>query len=218
MEANSSSLHPGISIAEQINRGVEILRNGGVIGLPTDTVFGLAARAFDVSAVQRIFRVKGRLQGEPLPLLLADIRDFEKYATNISQAAWTIAEAFLPGPLTLVFQKHINVPDVVTGGKNTVALRVPDHPVPRSISTALETPITGTSANRSGEPSLDTARNVMNQLGPELDFVIDDQSVTTNVASTVLDVTNSPFQILRQGVLSYEAIRSVSSNVGPTIQ
>ena len=134
----------------QATDAVSVLRRGGVVAVPTDTLYGLAVSALDVAAVERLFRIKGRPESRAMPLLLADAADIDRYAAEVPQVAWALAEAFFPGALTLVLRRGDVVPEAVTGGLDTVAVRVPDHPVPRTIVRELGAPITGTSANRTG--------------------------------------------------------------------
>ena len=135
-----------------VDEAVEVLRNGGVAAIPTDTVYGLAAHGLDAAAVGRVFEVKGRPAGMALPLLLADTRDLPLCCVDVPDSALSLAAAFWPGSLTLVLRRSDAVPDIVAAGGATVAVRVPDHPVPREIARRLGSPITGTSANRSGLP------------------------------------------------------------------
>ena len=143
------------ALENDVRPAVDILKSGGVVAIPTDTLYGLAACALDRTAVERVFRLKGRSQGVPLPLLLAEPEDIFRYAVDIPEAARALMERFWPGPLTLVFKKAASISDVVSGGHDTVALRVPDHVVPRAIVRGLGAPITGTSANRTGGPGPD---------------------------------------------------------------
>ena len=134
-----------VSLNDQIDSAVAVLREGGVVALPTDTLYGLAVSALNVSAVERIYEIKRRPAGMALPLLLADRADFWKYATNVPEIAWRLIERFMPGPLTIVLERAPDVPEILSGGLDTIALRIPDHRVPREVATRLAVAITGTS-------------------------------------------------------------------------
>lgn len=196
------------ALQDQINSAIEILKDGGVIAIPTDTLYGLASCAFDDEAVDRIFRLKGRPKDMALPLLLADADDVSKCAVNVPELFWKLSEKFWPGALTIVLEKSSAVPDAVSAGRNTVALRVPDHWVPRAIARGLGAPITGTSANLSGKPSLVTAEAVRQEFGDELDLIVDAGVVSGGVASTVLDLSGETPRILRVGAVSREDIET----------
>lgn len=196
--------HKGLD--SQLKIAVNALANGGVIALPTDTLYGLAARAFDESAVAKIFKVKGRDAATALPLLLADAEDARRCGVDLPPDMWLLAEKFWPGALTLVVRKSDAVPYAVTAGMDTVGLRVPDHPLPRAVARELGSPITGTSANRSGMPGLTTAQAVRDELGDRIDFVLDGGDAPGGVPSTVLDLSGDAPRVLRQGAVSKEAI------------
>lgn len=203
------------AIEDQIESAVRVIQSGGVIAIPTDTLYGLAACAFDVAAVERVFQLKGRPAGMALPLLLADADDTLKCAVDVPEVAWKLAERFWPGALTLVLKKASIVPDTVTAGMDTVALRVPDHHVPRAIARKLKAPITGTSANLSGSSGLTTAQAVREAFGSKLDLIVDAGETQGSVASTVLDLTGKRPRILRQGAISPDEIEAV---LGDTIE
>ena len=209
METPLASPQPDDGLRRQVEAGISVLMDGGVIAVPTDTLYGLAASAFDEGAVERLFRIKGRPKDMALPLLLADPADMTEYTVDVPEAALRLAEALFPGPLTLVLRKGSNVPDVVTGGAPTVAVRVPDHWAPRAVVRGLGAPITGTSANRTGMPSLTTAEAVRRQLGDEIDYVVDGGRCPLGTASTVLDVTGPSPIILREGAVSRRRIEEV---------
>ena len=194
-----------VALHKDVDAAVDILRGGGVVCVPTDTLYGLAALAFDESAVGRIFSIKGRPAGTALPLLLAEPDDMLAYAVDVPSVAQRLAARFFPGPLTLVLRSAKCIPAVVRGGKPTVAVRVPDHWVPREIARRLGGPITGTSANRTGTPGPTTAGQVRRELGGEMDCVID-AGPSGGVASTVLDLTGASPVILREGAVSREEI------------
>ena len=179
------------------------MKRGGVAGIPTDTLYGLAACVFDLNAVARIFDLKGRPADMPIPVLLADVGDLRRCVMgDVSDTVFRLAERFWPGALTMVLNRPAAIPDIVSAGGDTVALRVPDHPVPRQLAEGLGAPITGTSANRSGEPGLTSADAVRDVFRDELDLVVDAGEVLGGVQSTVLDLSRDTPAILRQGAIS----------------
>ena len=204
-------LHDGNSVpSESIDEAVSVLAGGDVVAVPTDTLYGIAAAALDETAVQRVFDVKERGQRVPLPLFVSDVDDFDKFGRRVPDVARRLADAFWPGKLTIVVERSSRVPDIVTGGLDTVGLRVPDHPVPREIVARLAAPITATSANISGQPPLTSAKQVVRHLGDRVDLVVDGGQLRPSKPSTVIDVTQTPCRILRQGAVSPERIRQVT--------
>ena len=202
-------LKPAEALHDQVDAAVRILRGGGVVAIPTDTLYGLAACAPDEAAIERVFHLKGRSKGMALPLLLADAHDISIWAGDIPRVAWDLARHFWPGALTLVLKRGDDLPDAVCGGMDTVGLRVPDNQVPRSIARALGAPITGTSANRSGGPGLTTAKAVRAEFGDEIDMVVDGGETPEGSPSTVLDLSKGPPRILRPGSVSPRDIEAV---------
>lgn len=198
----------------QLQQAVAILREGGIVAYPTDTVYGLGADAFNEAAVKRIFEVKQRPLDQPLSVLLAEKEDLSQVAATITDTAWQLAESFLPGGLTLVLQKAPKVPQWVTAGGDTVAVRVPDHPLAQLLIRGLGKPLIGTSANLSGLPSAVNAREVKNQLRNTVDFVLDGGICPGGIESTIVDVTGVSVSILRQGAVSREEIACVC---GPSV-
>lgn len=192
-----------------IDAAIDILKRGGVVGIPTDTLYGLAACVFNLGAVQRVFELKGRPANMPIPVLLADTSDLERCVKESPDAAFDLADKFWPGALTLVLKKSAAIPDIISAGGDTVAVRVPDHSVPRQLVNGLGAPITGTSANRSGEPGLTSAGAVREAFSEELELVIDAGEITGGVASTVLDLSGGVPVLLRQGVVSAEEIEEI---------
>ena len=197
------------SIQRQVEDGISILRQGGLVAFPTDTVYGLGAGAGLPQAVERVYQVKQRPRDRALPLLLADISQISEVAAPVPQVAWLLARAFLPGALTLVLPKSKSVPDIITGSGNTVAVRVPAHPVPVALARGLGTPIVGTSANISGQPISLTAEEVSVQFGDKIDMIIDGGQCPGGRESTVVDVTGEVPVVLREGAISKEELRQV---------
>ena len=202
-----------VDIQEQIERGVSILKQGGLVAFPTDTVYGLGACANLSPAVERVYRMKGRPQNMALPLLLADTSQISEVAQSVPPIAWLLANNFLPGALTLVLPKSSSVPDIITAGGKTVAVRIPAHPVPVALAKSLGTPIVGTSANLSGEPSALTAEEVYSQFGDKIDLVIEGGRCPGGIESTVVDVTGETPVVLREGAISREELKKVCGNI-----
>lgn len=196
----------GEALLDQIETAVQTLKDHGVVAIPTDTLYGLAVRASDEEAVRRIFRLKGRSKGAALPLLLADTDDVTRCAVDVPESVWALAERFWPGPLTLVLRRSAAISETVAGGRDTIALRVPDHPVPRAITRRLGEPVTGTSANRSGGQEITTAEGVRQEFGTRVDMVLDDVQPPRGQASTVLDMSTGIPRILRCGAVSRREI------------
>jgi L-threonylcarbamoyladenylate synthase len=197
------------SLHDQVDAAIGVLKKGGVAAIPTDTFYGLAACVFDTRAVDTIFRLKRRTRGEPLPVLMADTADLTDLASEVPGLAWDLARAFWPGALTIVVKKACRVPDAVSGGSDTVGLRVPDHWVTRAISRGLRAPITGTSANRSGRPSLTEAAAVRAEFGKDLGLVVDAGRTPGGPPSTVVDVAGETPHILRLGAVSQRELERV---------
>jgi L-threonylcarbamoyladenylate synthase len=189
------------AIEQQIKLAISILKKGGIVAFPTDTVYGLGADPLNAQAVGKIYKVKKRSSNLALPLLLAEKSDLLRVASVVPEIAWQLAERFLPGVLTLVMRKSPWVPGSVTAGGDTVAVRIPDHPIPIALIRGLGTPIVGTSANLSGRPSPVTAAEVRQQLGDEVDFIIDGGRCPGGTESTVLDVTGKAPVLLREGAI-----------------
>jgi len=194
------------SINQQIKRAIEILKSGGIVAFPTDTVYGLGANPFIQEAVERIYRVKRRARSLPLPLLLADQSDIIEVVAEIPDSARCLADHFLPGGLTLVLKSSARVPGIIKAGGDTVAVRIPNHHIPIALIRGLGLPLVGTSANVSGKPSPVTAGEVNEQLGGLIDMVIDGGRCPGHLESTVIDATVEPPAILREGAVSRREI------------
>jgi L-threonylcarbamoyladenylate synthase len=197
----------GVSQRE-IEKGVKILRKGGVIAFPTDTVYGLGADAFNSTAVERIYEIKNRPKHRQLPLLIAGVERLTTLVDPIPEIAWFLAKRFWPGGLTLVLSKTDSLPVYLVPGP-TIAVRVPDHPVCLALIQRLGNPIIGTSANISGQPAALTANEVEQQLGEKIDLIINGGKCPGGKESTVVDVTRESPTILRQGIIPSHEIDKV---------
>lgn len=198
-----------------IKKAAEILKNGGLVGMPTETVYGLAANALDGKAVAKIFEAKGRPMDNPLIVHIADFSDIEKYnlVKSIPQTALTLAEAFWPGPLTIIMEKSTVIPDEVSAGLSTVAIRFPCHPVAQRIIRASDVPLAAPSANLSGSPSPTTALHVINDLNGKIDAVVDGGACDVGLESTVITLATEIPRVLRPGGITVEQLSSVIGNV-----
>lgn len=186
---------------DEIERAARILLSGGIIGLPTETVYGLAAVATDESAVSRVFEVKGRPRSHPLIMHLASTDDLEKWGV-LDDNARLLAGRFMPGPLTLLVPRTNAVPDWVTGGRDTVALRVPSHRVAHELLEAVATALVAPSANRFGRVSPTTAEHVAVDLGDDVDLVLDGGPCEVGVESTIVECVDNVVRILRHGAVT----------------
>lgn len=185
------------------------LRLGGLVAVPTETVYGLCANGLDAGAVAHLYEVKGRPEVKPLSLMVAGPAEIEKYAEHIPPAAFILAARFWPGPLTLVLEaKKDVVPSIVRAGKDTVGLRCPAHPLTLSLLERARLPLAGPSANPSGAPSPTTAQQVLAYFDGQIEGVIDGGECTLSRESTILDLTQKPFKILREGALAKEEIEN----------
>lgn len=178
-----------------------VLRAGGLVAFPTDTVYGVGAHALLPDAVARLYTAKVRPEGKAIPLLLADAADIERVSRDLPPLAWRLIAAFWPGALTLVAPRSAWLPDIITAGGPTVAVRLPDHPTPRALARALGAPLAATSANLSGQAEATTAAEVLAQLEGRIELLLDGGVCAGGVASTVLDLTVHPPAILRAGAL-----------------
>ena len=202
-----------LPIQQQVEKGISILKQGGIVAFPTDTVYGLGACAELYRAVERIYEVKERPRSMALPLLLAHTCQISRVTCRVPEVAWLLARNFLPGALTLVLPKSDSVMDIITGGGVTVAVRIPAHPIPIALIEGLGTPIVGTSANLSRKPSLLTAGEVYAQFGDKVDLVIDGNKCPGGRESTIVDLTGETPVILREGAISGEELSRVCGGI-----
>ena len=205
-----SSVFPENFIIEE---AASVLRGGGVVAFPTETVYGLGADALNPDAIKKIFLAKGRPSDNPLIVHIASTAQMYELGRDISRFALSLSKAFMPGPLTLVVKRNPIIPEIVTAGLDTVALRMPDHPVPLALVTALKHGIVGPSANLSGKPSPTTAQHVIDDLNGTIEMVLDAGPTQIGVESTVVDTTGDLPVILRPGGITREQIEEIVGEV-----
>ena len=198
---------------EDIQRAADLLRQGELVAIPTETVYGLAADATNGEAVRKIFTAKGRPQDNPLIVHIADLKDWSGLVREITPLAQKLAEAFWPGPLTLILPKADCIPDEVSAGLTTVAVRMPIHPVARQLIRESGLPLAAPSANLSGSPSPTTAGHVMTDLSGRIAAVVDGGECEVGLESTVVDVSGDVARLLRPGGITPDMIRSVLGTV-----
>ncbi len=198
---------------KDIEAAAAILRAGGLVGIPTETVYGLGANGLDPAAVRRIFEAKGRPQDNPLILHIPDPSWLERYCRDVPAAARRLAEQFWPGPLTMILPRRALVPDEVTCGLETVGVRCPDHPVTLAIIRAAGVPVAAPSGNRSGRPSPTCARHMLEDMEGRIQAVVDGGPCGVGVESTIVDLTLPVPRLLRPGGLPLEALEAVLGHV-----
>ena len=196
-----------------MNQAGATLQRGGLVAFPTETVYGLGANALDATAVARIYAAKGRPANNPLIVHIDSPAQLTEVAVNVPDLAWRLAEHFWPGPLTLVLKRHPNIPDNVSMGRDTVAVRLPSHPVAQALIAAAGVPVVAPSANRFTRPSATTAQHVLADLEGRIDIILDGGPTPIGLESTVLDVTTSPPVVLRPGGTTLEALQQVVPDV-----
>ena len=209
---NTIVFHPE-SDPNAVRDAAAILRRGGLLGIPTETVYGLGADALNEDAVSRIFLAKGRPQDNPLIIHVPDASWLERYCRDVPPAAYRLAERFWPGPLTMILPRRDIVPLQTTGGLETVGVRCPNHPVTLAIIEAAGVPIAAPSGNTSGRPSPTTAAHIIEDMDGRIDGIVDGGPCTVGVESTIIDLTVTPPRLLRPGGLPLESLRQVLGEV-----
>lgn len=197
---------------DEMNQASEILKQGGLVAFPTETVYGLGADGLNASASKKIYEAKGRPSDNPLILHIATLKALDKLTKVIPDKAMKLANAFWPGPLTMIFQKSDLVPYGTTGGLDTVAIRMPSHPVAKALIEASNLAIAAPSANTSGRPSPTMASHVWDDLQGKIDMIIDGGAVGIGIESTIVDVTMDKPVILRPGYITKDMLEQI---VGP---
>ncbi len=199
---------------KQLDEAAEILRSGGLVAFPTETVYGLGANALDEKAVKSIYTAKGRPSDNPLIVHISDYTALDELAGSIPAVTPQLVKEFWPGPLTLVFPRSGKIPAIITAGLDTVAIRMPSHPIALSLIRKAGIPVAAPSANSSGRPSPTLAKHVIEDLSGKVDMIIDGGNSMVGLESTVLDITAEPPVILRPGGVTQEQLRQLLGHVG----
>jgi L-threonylcarbamoyladenylate synthase len=199
--------------SEAINTAAEVLKRGGLVAFPTETVYGLAADALNPEAIKMVFLAKGRPSDNPMIVHVAELKHLEVLTEDIPPRAKALIDVFWPGPLTLIFKKSSEVPAVVTGGQETVAVRMPGNNVALALIRAFGGSIAAPSANLSGRPSGTTGMHILQDLGGKINMILDAGPVEVGVESTVLDLSTHPATILRPGAVTIEQLKGVIGEV-----
>ena len=206
-----------VSGTEGIRETVAALRRGEVVGLPTETVYGLAADIRNESALKKIFEVKGRPTSHPLIVHIAEPEQLRELAVNVSAACEALIRLCWPGPLTVIVTASPRVSRAITGGRDSVAVRLPAHPLAQSVIRDLGSPVAAPSANRFGHVSPTTAQHVVEDLGNDIGLVLDGGACDVGVESTIVDCTLTSPEILRHGAITPEEIRQILGPQGPEV-
>lgn len=201
------------NLNEILNKAADVINNGGLVAFPTETVYGLGADGLNPDAVKKIYTAKGRPSDNPLILHISHIKELDRLVKNINNTAKVLMKNFWPGPMTLVFKKSSIVPDIISGGLDTVAIRLPSNEIARQLIAYSKTPIAAPSANTSGRPSPTKASHVFEDLNGKINMILDGGNCEIGVESTVIDVTEDTPVILRPGKISYENIKKLFPDV-----
>lgn len=199
---------PDVSDAEILDRAAAILRSGGLVAFPTETVYGLGANALDAEAAKKIYTAKGRPSDNPLIIHIANVADADKYCYT-NELYECLAERFLPGPLTVILKKRDVIPLTVTGGLDTVAVRLPSDPTARELIRRAGIPIAAPSANRSGKPSPTKAEHVLEDMDGRIEMIIDGGECQIGLESTIVSISDDHLNLLRPGGITVEMLEEV---------
>lgn len=198
---------------QNMDEAAAILRDGGLVGIPTETVYGLGANGLNEEAVAHIFEAKGRPQDNPLILHIPDASWLERYCKDIPLTAYKLADAYWPGPMTMILRRKDIVPDAVTAGLDTVGMRCPAHPLCRAIIDAAGVPVAAPSGNTSGRPSPTTAQHMLEDMDGKINAIVDGGPCSVGVESTIIDLTETPARLLRPGGITLEQLEAVLGEV-----
>lgn len=201
-----------MTFEENIQKAAQIIKNGGVVAFPTETVYGIGADVFNTNAIEKIFRIKERPFYDPLIAHISAIEQLQLLVKKMDDNLMRVAEKFWPGPLTIVVEKNKNVSDLVTAGLPTVAVRMPNHRAAQALITAAKTPVAAPSANKFGKLSPTNAHHVLKQL-KNIDHIIDDGNTQIGIESTVIALNKEGFRILRPGVITKQELVSLIPHI-----
>lgn len=204
---------PGNETERIVAQAAAILRSGGLLAFPTETVYGLGANGLDAAAVRKIFEAKGRPQDNPLILHVPSPQWLSRCCEDVPPIAYELARRFWPGPLTMVLRRRDNVPDQVTAGLDTVGMRCPAHPLCRAVIQAADVPVAAPSGNTSGRPSPTTAAHMLEDMDGRIDAILDGGPCSVGVESTIVDLTCTPPRLLRPGGITLEQLRAALGEV-----
>lgn len=198
---------------KEIEKAVTLLKQGGIVVFPTETVYGIGARLFSQTAIKKIFTIKGRPSDNPLIVHVGDKKELIPLTVDMPPLAEKLIDKFWPGPLTIILKRADIVPPIVTAGLDTVAVRMPQHPVALKLIRELGEPIAAPSANISGRPSPTRFQDVLKELNNKVDYIIDGGTSILGLESTVLDLTHVPPRILRPGFVTLESLKKIDSRI-----
>lgn len=193
----------------QINLVIDSLKKGECIAFKTDTIFGLSCIATDINACKKIVKIKNR-ENKPLIILLKDKNDLQKYVKNISKRVQKIIDKFWPGPLTIIFELNYPFCNEITCGKNTIAIRVPNHDLTQKLLKKVGAPLVSTSANLSGKPTLNSADKILAVFDEKLSYIINADSQEKDLSSTIITFENNNIKILREGTITKQQLESIN--------
>ena len=196
-----------------VDRAADILLDGGLVAFPTESFYGIAVDVRNEGAIKRLFSAKGRSDNSPVLILIDAAESLGLYVKTIPPVATRLIEKFWPGGLTLVFMAGSKVSPLLTAGTQKIGIRLSSHPVATALARAIGTPISGTSANISGRPGCRNAQEVLERLGRQVDLILDAGETAGKIGSTVLDVTEQPPKILRDGIVSREQLMACSFDI-----
>jgi L-threonylcarbamoyladenylate synthase len=191
-----------------IRKAANVILSGGVVAFPTESFYGLAVNGADEKAIRHLFIIKNRRSDRPVLVLIPSVEDLDRYVTHISETAEQLIKEFWPGGLTLVFEAGPLISPLLTAGTGKIGIRLSSHPIARALAQAADVPITGTSANISGQPACMHAREVLDSMGKDVDLILDGGKTKGGKGSTILDVTVIPPVILREGMVSREQLKA----------
>ena len=197
------------SIQMGLRKAADTVLSGGAVAFPTESFYGLGVNALDEEAIERLFQIKKRRADNPVLILISSVKDLSQYVVNITDIARRLIERFWPGGLTMLFEAKQNIPPTLTAGTGKIGIRLSSHPVATGLAEVAGLPITGTSANVSGEAACIEAREVLDSLGEAVDVILDGGKTEGGKGSTILDVTVTPPRILREGMVDRESLASV---------